>query len=116
MTESPSEAAGRPFPGARSTVPGAHSLSPGGEPSSAAGDRRTLPLQAAPGSAPTGWSIRLPVRAEEITVSRNVFVRERVLVRRERMADVEHVAADVRREELRTSSEGNVEVVDGQGG
>ncbi|MCA1647610.1 MAG: DUF2382 domain-containing protein [Chloroflexi bacterium] len=113
MTRPESQAPDRPFAGAHSAVPGTHSLPTTGADSSAGG-RTTLPLEAAPSTAGRGWAIRLAVRAEHITVSKEVVVRERVVVRRRAVADVARVVADVGREELRTSTEGEIDVVDTQ--
>jgi stress response protein YsnF len=44
-----------------------------------------------------------------VTVSKDLVVRERAVVRRAEVADVALVEAEVRREELRTSTEGAVE-------
>jgi len=114
MTRAESPATDRPLPGADSAVSGRHTLPFRSEESSTAG-RNTLPLEAVPISTALGWSIRLPVRAERVTVSKEVVVRERVVVRRGKVADVAHVEAEVRREELRTSTEGEIEVVDTRG-
>jgi uncharacterized protein (TIGR02271 family) len=113
LTRAESPARGRSFPGAHSAVPGRHTL-PFTSEESSAGGRNTLPLEAVPISTAHGWSIRLPVHAERVTVSKDVVVRERVVVCRRELADVAHVHAEVRREELRTSTEGEIEVVDTQ--
>jgi hypothetical protein len=110
MTGAESPAPDRPFPGAHSAVPGRFTLLFRSEESS--GGRDTLPIETVPISTAHGWSIRLPVRAERVTVSKDVVVRERVVVRRREIADVAHMEAEVRREELRTSTEGEIEVVD----
>lgn len=83
--------AGRP---ATDTLPATADRPPGG-----AGAR---PLEATwdtPGSA-GGWRIRLPVRAEDIQVSKRTVVAERVLVQIRRLDDVARVTETVRREEL----------------
>jgi uncharacterized protein (TIGR02271 family) len=49
-----------------------------------------------------GWSIRLPLRREEIVVDKRTVVGERVVIRRAAVDDVRRVEASVRREELRT--------------
>ncbi len=113
MTRAESPAADRPFPGAHSAVPGRHTLPPTSE-DRPAGSRTTLPLDAVPISAAHRWSIRLPVRAERVTVSKDVVVRERVVVRRREIADAARVEDEVRHEELRTSTEGEIDVVDAQ--
>jgi hypothetical protein len=86
---------GTPFPGAHSQVTGMHpdgvapTRTPGG-----------LPLQSTPGVQELGWSIRLPVRAEQVVVEKQLVVRERVVVPRRELNDLAHVDARVRREEL----------------
>jgi uncharacterized protein (TIGR02271 family) len=72
--------------------------------------RVPLPIEAQPVLAQDGWSVRLPVRAEEITISKQTVIRERVLVKRTRAQDFARVDAVLRREELRTSRSGPVEV------
>lgn len=50
-----------------------------------------------------GWGsfrIRLPVRAERITLDRETVVAEEVLLEAEQVEDVAHVTGTVRREEL----------------
>src|SRR5438128_7448498 len=108
MTRPESSTPDRPFAGAHSAVPGARSL-PTASSELASGGRRTLPLEAVPYGSPQGWAVRLAVRAEQVTVSKDVVVRERAVVRRAEVADVAQVGAEVRREELRTSTEGAVE-------
>jgi uncharacterized protein (TIGR02271 family) len=113
VSRAESPPADRPFPGAHSAVPGRRTL-PFSSEESSAGSRNTLSLEAAPVAAAHGWSIRLPVRAEQVAVTKEVVVRERVVVRRREIADVAQVQGEVRREELRTSTEGEIEVVDTQ--
>ena len=108
MTWPESSTPDRPFAGAHSTVPGARSL-PTASSELASGGRRTLPLEAVPSASPRGWAVRLAVRAEQVTVSKDLVVRERAVVRRTEVADVALMEAEVRREELRTSTEGAVE-------
>ncbi len=73
---------------------------------------RELPLEGGLHNTPTGWSIRLPVRIEQITISKQTVVRERVRLNRKRIDDVAHVTASVRHEELKTTSSGAVDHVD----
>jgi uncharacterized protein (TIGR02271 family) len=63
----------------------------------------TLPLEGSPTLADGTWSIRLPVRAEHVTTSKQTVVRERVRIVRRRVEDIAHVEAKLRREELRTT-------------
>jgi uncharacterized protein (TIGR02271 family) len=72
-----------------------------------------LGLDAAPEAVDGGgWRIRLPVRAERIGVDREVVVYERVRVVRRPIEDVEHVETEIRREELRTTREGEPRVIE----
>ena len=111
MTRPESSGPDRPFPGAHSAVPGRQTL-PATPDDAVAGARTTLPLEAVASPAGQGWGIRLAVRAEHVTVSKEVVVFERVVVRRLEAADVARVDAEVRREELRTATEGDIEVAD----
>jgi uncharacterized protein (TIGR02271 family) len=60
---------------------------------------------------PDGWSIRLPVRREEVRVEKRVVVYEEVDIRREPVEDVEHVHDTVLHEELHVQPRGDVERV-----
>jgi stress response protein YsnF len=57
--------------------------------------------------------IRLPVRAEEVTVTKQVVMYERVVLRRREIGDIAPVEATVRRERLQVATAGPVEVVEG---
>jgi len=48
-----------------------------------------------------GWSVALPVRAEEGRVRKRAVVTEEVRLRREPTTEVVRVATELRREELR---------------
>jgi uncharacterized protein (TIGR02271 family) len=67
------------------------------------GDNRPRPLllQADVAGHGGGWSVRLPVRAEFITVTKETVIREDVWVGRARNATTVPVSETVRREELR---------------
>ena len=56
--------------------------------------------------------IRLPVRAEEVTVTKQVVMYERVVLRRREIGDIAPVEATVRRERLQVAAAGPVEVVE----
>ncbi|MGI9147933.1 MAG: DUF2382 domain-containing protein [Chloroflexota bacterium] len=64
---------------------------------------RLLPLESSPLRWERGWTIRLPVRVEHITLDKQVVVYERVLVRRQEIEERARVQASVRKEELRVS-------------
>ena len=99
----------RPFPGALSQVPRLHAESDD-VPATAAASWEQLPLEASRTPIGLGWTIRLPVRAEHVTITKEVVVREAVVLRRREVDDVARLDATVRREELRVETEGEVEV------
>jgi hypothetical protein len=98
----------RPFPGARSQV--RHAF--GEADASAPGTARTasLPLDARSERSAQGWVVRLRVRAEHVTVSKEVVISERVVLKRNVVDDVEHAEAVIHREQLRVETEGSFEV------
>jgi uncharacterized protein (TIGR02271 family) len=61
----------------------------------------TEPLDAHLERTPDGWHIRLPLRREEVQIDKRTVVAERVVIRRAAVAEVRHVEADLRREQLR---------------
>lgn len=69
------------------------------------GDNRPRPLllQAEVAGHGGGWSVRLPVRAEFITVTKETVIREDVWVGRARNIETVPVSETVRREELRVN-------------
>jgi uncharacterized protein (TIGR02271 family) len=74
--------------------------------------QKALPLEAARSAADQGWLIRLPVRAEQVRVSKDVIVRERVVIRRQVVTDVARAQAGVSREWLRVGPQGGVAIAD----
>ena len=104
-----STAPDRPFPGAHSQVPGARH-SPPDEPPPGSATARMLPLEATRTVDGKGWLIRLPVRAEHVTVSKKVVVCERVSVRRQLVPELARVEAEIRRERLRLDTTGDAHV------
>ncbi|HZB96981.1 MAG TPA: DUF2382 domain-containing protein [Candidatus Sulfotelmatobacter sp.] len=111
MTLPESSSPDRPFPGAHSQVPGAHGLSEE-TPATPTTTARRLPLGAARSRSRQGWVIRFPVRAEQVTVTKEVVVRERVVLRRREIGDIAPVEATVRRERLQVGTTGPVDVVE----
>jgi uncharacterized protein (TIGR02271 family) len=69
-------------------------------------DREGFPIQATPTSFGKMWSVRLPVRGEEVTLAKQAVVRERVIVTRKRQDELARVEAVLQREELRTETQG----------
>jgi uncharacterized protein (TIGR02271 family) len=74
------------------------------------GTRAPLPIEGAPTRAQNGWSVRLRVRAEEITIAKQTVIGERVRLQRTRVQEVARVDAVLRREQLRRTKSGPVEV------
>lgn len=103
MTHTQLEPIDRPFPGARPQVPGTR-----GEPAARALD--SLPLEATQAGTEQHWTVRLPVRAEQVSVSKQVVIRERVVVRRRAVEELAQIDDQVAREVLRLESEGEVEL------
>ena len=110
MTLPESEAPDRPFPGARSQVPGVRHP----ELSEPAGGREALPLDVSPQPAGEGWQLRVPLRAEQVTVSKQVVVRERVAIARRRVGETQDIDVTVRRERLRVEPEGELDIARGE--
>ena len=69
-----------------------------------------LPIEGKAVLAPDGSTLHLPVRAEEITISKQSVVRERVLVQRKWIEEAARVDAVLRREQLRATKSGPVEL------
>jgi stress response protein YsnF len=74
-----------------------------------------LPLEAQCEGGLSGWSVRLPVRAERVTVDKYAFVHEEAVVRRVDPADVVPVAEPPRREQVRVDTNGDLGVEHQQG-
>jgi len=111
MTHSASQPLGQPFPGAQPQVRvGNDTAAAERIPGERTGD--TLPLQVRPDPTGSGWTVRLPVRAEAVTVTKEVVVYERAVVHRRTLREVQHLEATVRREQLRVETDGQA-IVDG---
>ncbi len=67
-----------------------------------AGQSRPLRLQSQVQVLPDSWTVRLPVRAEYVHVSKQVVVSEEVVVRRDQVDDVVHATDTIHREEVYT--------------
>jgi uncharacterized protein (TIGR02271 family) len=63
-------------------------------------DVRPLPLQAAVEARAAGWSVRLPVRAEHVNVTKEAVFLEEVRIWRARHEETQAVTASVRGERL----------------
>ena len=57
-----------------------------------------------------GEEIRIPVREEKVTVSKEAVVTEEVKVGKRVVQDTEHVTGQVRKEEVKVEQEGDVDV------
>jgi stress response protein YsnF len=64
-------------------------------------DLESLPSEARIDRSESGWSIRLPLRREEVRLEKRTVVGERVVVRRARVSDVARIQGTIKREELR---------------
>jgi stress response protein YsnF len=64
-------------------------------------DLESLPHEAHIDRLESGWSIRLPLRCEEVRLEKRTVVGERVVIRRARVPDVARVQSSVNREQLR---------------
>jgi stress response protein YsnF len=84
-----------------------------GEQASPAGERvvRTgpqLPLEARIETSLLGTTVRLPVRAEQVTIEKWPMVVEEVVVHTTQVEEEERLTDTVRREELRMDTEGHL--------
>jgi len=70
----------------------------------------TLPLESIPELLPRGIVLRLPVRAEHVTVSKRTFVVEEAVVRAGSSRRVVHVEDSALREELAIDAHGGLDV------
>jgi uncharacterized protein (TIGR02271 family) len=73
-------------------------------------ERTPVHGQAAAGTIREGEEIRIPVREEQVEVSKHAVVTEEVKVGKRVVQDTEHVAGDVRKEEVRVEQKGDVDV------
>jgi uncharacterized protein (TIGR02271 family) len=73
-------------------------------------ERRPVHGQVAAGELREGEEIRIPVREEQVDVSKRAVVKEEVEVGKRVVQDTERVSGDVRKEEVRVEREGDVDV------
>ena len=92
----------RPIPRIGGPAPEQSGLEPGESAEEEHG--RTLPLQAAVDAPVGGWVVRLPVRAEQVTVTKESVVIEDVRVWRASHEETRQVKASVREERLHVDS------------
>ena len=103
MTHAETDAPDAPFPGARSQVRRPMAI----------GERRrgcALPLECRPLRSHPTWAVRLPVRAEQVTITKETFVFQEVTTGRKTLGERTHIEDTVRRETLRVDAHGAVEV------
>ena len=93
-------------------MPGLHGDLSSSESSTPDSQPTALPLEAIRDRAEQGWVVRLRVRGEHVTVSKEVVIRERVFIRRNAVDGVAHVESEVLREELRIDTTGQVAFAD----
>ena len=67
-----------------------------------------LPLQALVYKTERGVRVRLPVRAEHVWVEKETFVYEEAVIQEQQVEETVHAVGHVRREELRTSTRGDL--------
>jgi hypothetical protein len=72
--------------------------------------RRVLPLECSVVSLNPGWTVRVPVRREEVSVEKRAVVVEEVVLRRRSVEEVVSREETLRREEIRVDAEGDLEV------
>jgi len=73
-------------------------------------ERRPAHGQVAAGDLREGEEIRIPVREEQVDVSKHAVVKEEVEVGKRVVQDTERVSGDVRKEEVRVERQGDVDV------
>jgi len=73
-------------------------------------ERHAAPGTRAAGDITTESEIRIPVKEEEVRVTKTPVVKEEVTVGKRKVTETKTVAADVRREELRVDEAGDVNV------
>lgn len=59
-------------------------------------------------------SLSIPVFEEQIVVTKQLMVRERIIVRKHTVYEEHVVTADLRREQLKVDTDGDVAVIDGR--
>jgi len=69
----------------------------------------SLPLEGSPELLPHGVILRLPVRAEQVTVHKQAFVVEEAVVRADRSGRVVRIEEDFQREELVIDASGSAQ-------
>src|SRR3954463_9277865 len=104
MTRPTSDIPDAPFPGAHSQVAGAHSL---GDDNRRQGH---LPLDMRAERSGSVWAVRLPVRADMVTVEKRTVVIERVTASRRTLGERAQIEDSVRREVLRIDTDGDPNV------
>jgi len=73
-------------------------------------ERTPVHGKVAAGTIAEGEEVRIPVREEQVTVSKDAVVKEEVKVGKRVVRDTEHVTGDVRKEEVKVEQTGDVDV------
>ena len=73
-------------------------------------ERRPASGQATASEIKPGEEVRIPVKEEQVHVTKTPGVKEEVSVGKRTVHDTEHVGGTVRKEELRVEKEGDVDV------
>jgi len=73
-------------------------------------ERTPVHGKVAAGTIAEGEEVRIPVREEQVTVSKDAVVKEEVKVGKRVVQDTEHVTGDVRKEEVKVEQTGDVDV------
>jgi stress response protein YsnF len=68
------------------------------------GQGRVVPLEALVEAGDGGWAVRLPVRAEQITVTKEAVVFEEVRIWRSSREETRQITVPVREERLRVDT------------
>lgn len=74
-------------------------------------ERRPVQGQAAPGTAGRE-EIRIPVSEEQVNVEKQTVVKEEVTVGKRKVQDTKHIGADLKKEEIKVETKGDVNVRD----
>jgi uncharacterized protein (TIGR02271 family) len=75
-------------------------------------ERRSGSGQVSSADIKEGQEIRVPIKEEQVKVEKQTVVAEEVSVGKRKVKDTEHVAADLRKEEIKVETKGDVNVRD----
>ena len=69
--------------------------------------KETVPVEADARRSPSGWDVRVVLRADRVDVRKEVFVLEEVLIRKDEQVEQVSFDESVRLERLKVGTEGN---------